>query len=120
MKRSVPALSDAEAAAYAAPYPDARYRAGVRRFPAIVPVTPDMDGVDSSLRAAEFFREKWQGRTFMAIGMQDPVLGAPVMQALAKTIRNCPVPLELPEAGHFVQEHGRVVAERALAAFGDG
>ena len=36
-----------------------------------------------------------------------------------KTIRDCPVPLELPEAGHFVQEHGQVVAERALAAFGD-
>ena len=42
----------------------------------------------------------------MAIGMQDPVLGPPVMQALAQTIRGCPPPLELPEAGHFVQEHG--------------
>jgi haloalkane dehalogenase len=33
MKRAVPSLSDSEAAAYAAPYPDARYKAGVRRFP---------------------------------------------------------------------------------------
>jgi haloalkane dehalogenase len=119
MKRSVQGMSDAEAAAYAAPYPDARYRAGARRFPALVPVTPDMEGADLSLRAARFFSEDWQGRTFMAIGMQDPVLGAPVMHALAKAIHNCPAPLELPEAGHFVQEHGRVVAERALAAFGD-
>jgi pimeloyl-ACP methyl ester carboxylesterase len=55
----------------------------------------------------------------MAIGMQDPVLGPPGMQKLSKTIRGCPAPLELPEAGHFVQEHGQVVAERALAAFGD-
>jgi pimeloyl-ACP methyl ester carboxylesterase len=55
----------------------------------------------------------------MAIGMQDPVLGPPVMHALAKAIRGCPPPLELAEAGHFVQEDGRVVAERALAAFGD-
>jgi pimeloyl-ACP methyl ester carboxylesterase len=55
----------------------------------------------------------------MAIGMQDPVLGPPVMQALAKVIRGCPAPLEVPDAGHFVQEHGRVVAERALAEFGD-
>ena len=119
MKRSVPGMSDEEAAAYAAPFPDARYRAGARRFPAIVPVAPDMEGVDHSLRAAKFLREDWQGRTFMAIGMQDPVLGAPVMQAMAATIRNCPAPLELPDAGHFVQEHGRIVAERALAAFGD-
>jgi haloalkane dehalogenase len=119
MKRSVPGLSEAEAAAYAAPYPGARYRAGVRRFPAIVPVTPDMEGVDHSLRAAKFFRDEWTGRSFMAIGMQDPVLGVPVMQALANTIRNCPAPFELPEGGHFVQEHGEVVAERALASFGD-
>jgi hypothetical protein len=55
----------------------------------------------------------------MALGMQDPVLGPPVMDALAKTIRGCPAPLQLAEAGHFVQEHGQVVAERALAAFGD-
>jgi hypothetical protein len=38
---------------------------------------------------------------------------------LARTIRNCPPPLELSDAGHFVQEWGAVVAERALAAFGD-
>jgi pimeloyl-ACP methyl ester carboxylesterase len=119
MKRSVQGLTDAEAAAYDAPYPDRRYRAGARRFPALVPVTPDMEGVDVSLRAAQFFRERWNGPTFMAIGMQDPVLGPPVMHALAKAIRGCPAPLELAEAGHFVQEHGQVVAERALAAFGD-
>jgi pimeloyl-ACP methyl ester carboxylesterase len=119
MKRSVPGLSDAEAAAYAAPYPDPRYRAGARRFPAIVPVAPGMEGVDHSLRAARFFSEEWKGQTFMAIGMQDPVLGAPVMQALARTIRNCPAPLELPEAGHFVQEHGKIVAEKALEYFGE-
>jgi pimeloyl-ACP methyl ester carboxylesterase len=55
----------------------------------------------------------------MAIGMQDPVLGPPAMHALAKTIRGCPPPLELPDAGHFVQERGAAVAAAALAAFGD-
>lgn len=119
MRRSVPGLTDAEAAAYDAPFPDRRYRAGVRRFPALVPVEPAMEGVAESRRAAAFLREQWAGRTFMAIGMQDPVLGAPVMHALAATIRGCPPPLELPEAGHFVQEHGREVAEAALASFGD-
>ena len=71
------------------------------------------------MRAAEFFRERWQGPTFMAIGMQDPVLGAPVMHALANLIRGCPPPLELQQAGHFVQEWGEEVASRALRAFGD-
>jgi haloalkane dehalogenase len=119
MKRSVPGLSDAEAAAYEAPFPGSRYRAGVRRFPALVPVEPGMEGVDMSLRAKEFFQNQWSGQSFMAVGMQDPVLGPPVMQVLAKMIRGCPAPLELPEAGHFVQEHGAIVAERAMQAFGD-
>lgn len=117
MKRSVPGISDAEAAAYDAPFPDRRHRAGVRRFPALVPVKPDMDGVEVSVRAARFFSEEWQGQAFMAIGMQDPVLGAPVMQRLARAIRNCGAPMELQEAGHFVQEHGQAVAERALEYF---
>jgi pimeloyl-ACP methyl ester carboxylesterase len=119
MKRSDPGLSEAEAAAYAAPFPDRRYRAGVRRFPALVPVESGMEGVAESKRAAQFFREQWAGQSYMAIGMQDPVLGAPVMRALAQTIRGCPPPLELPQAGHFVQEHGEVVARSALSAFGD-
>ena len=119
MKRSVQGLSDAEAAAYDAPFPDGRYRAGVRRFPALVPVEPGMEGADVSLRAKEFFQSQWSGQSFMAIGMQDPVLGPPVMRVLVKIIRGCPAPLELPEAGHFVQEHGAIVAERAMQAFGD-
>lgn len=117
MKRSVPPLTDAEAAAYDAPFPDRGHRAGVRRFPAIVPVTPDMEGAGISLRAAAFLREQWRGQCFMAIGMQDPVLGPPVMRALAATIRGCSPPLELPQAGHFVQEWGQEVAQRALQFF---
>jgi pimeloyl-ACP methyl ester carboxylesterase len=119
MQRSVPGLTEAEAAAYAAPFPDARHRAGARRFPALVPVTPDMPGAQTSLRAAQFLREEWRGQAFMAIGMQDPVLGAPVMKTLARVIRGCSAPLELPDAGHFVQEWGHKVAEQALAYFGD-
>ena len=119
MKQSVEGISDAEAAAYVAPFPDARYRAGARRFPALVPVQPDMDGVAVSRKAGQFLREQWTGKSFMAIGMQDPVLGPPVMQVLAKTVRGCPPPMEVTRAGHFVQEHGREVAEAALEAFGD-
>jgi len=119
MQRAVAGLTDGEAAAYAAPFPDRRYRAGVRRFPALVPVNPEMGGVPESLRAAQYFRDVWAGQSFMAIGMQDPVLGPTVMHALAQVIRGCPPPLELPHAGHFVQEHGVVVAEMALEAFGD-
>jgi tRNA(adenine34) deaminase len=53
----------------------------------------------------------------MAIGQQDPVLGEPVMRALASQIRGCPAPLVLPEAGHFVQEHGAGLAHEAVRRF---
>ena len=50
----------------------------------------------------------------MAIGMQDPVLGPPAMRYLHSIIRNCPPPIELPDAGHFVQEWGESVAAAAI------
>jgi haloalkane dehalogenase/tRNA(adenine34) deaminase len=117
MKRAVPSLSDTEAAAYAAPYPDMRYKAGVRRFPNLVPDRPDADGAALSRRAGEFWSKEWGGKSFMAVGMKDPVLGPPVMEALRATIRNCPPPLELADAGHFTQEAGAVIVEAAMKGF---
>lgn len=116
MARSCPHLSERECAAYAAPFPDASYKAGVRRFPNLVPDRPDADGAAVSRRARDWWRDNWNGRAFMAIGMKDPVLGAPVMQALRQTIRGCPPPYEHAAAGHFVQEWGEDIAQRAVAA----
>jgi pimeloyl-ACP methyl ester carboxylesterase len=116
MKRSCPHLSDAEAAAYAAPYPDASYKAGVRRFPNLVPDRPDADGAALSRRARDWWQHEWRGRSFMAIGAADPVLGPPVMNALRQIVRACPEPLVLPQAGHFAPEWGEEIARAALVA----
>ena len=117
MRRSTPALSAEEAAAYGAPFPDVRYKAGARRFPNLVPDTPDADGAAISREARAWWSTAWTGPTFLAVGMQDPVLGPAVMKHVRKLIRWCPEPLELATAGHFVQEQGDVVARAALAAF---
>jgi pimeloyl-ACP methyl ester carboxylesterase len=117
MQRSCPHLADAEAAAYAAPFPDATYKAGVRRFPNLVPDHPDADGAALSRRARDWWRSGWRGASFMAIGATDPVLGPPVMNALRGLVRGCPEPFVHPQAGHFVQEWGEEIAARALAAF---
>jgi hypothetical protein len=53
----------------------------------------------------------------MAVGVKDPVLGLPTMQALQQTIRGCPPPMQMAEGGHFVQEWGTPIAEAALAHF---
>jgi pimeloyl-ACP methyl ester carboxylesterase len=119
LKRSVPGLTDAEAAAYDAPFPDASYKAGVRAFPLLVMTEPDMPGVEVS-RAAAGFWSQWDGPSFLAAGARDPVLGVPAMQQLHRVVRGSPEPLVLPDAGHFVQESGEVVARAALASFAAG
>jgi pimeloyl-ACP methyl ester carboxylesterase len=114
MQRSTPTLSAAEAAAYAAPFPDARFKAGVRRFPELVPDHIDADGAAISRVARTWWRDSWSGKSIMAIGMQDPVLGPPAMRYLHQHIRGCPPPIELATTGHFVQEHGESVARAAV------
>jgi haloalkane dehalogenase len=116
-KRGKPDMSDAEVMAYDAPFPDASYKAALRAFPNLVPDGADAPGAAISREAAAFWSQRWQGDSFMAIGMQDPVLGPPAMHSLHKLIRNCPPPLEVPEAGHFVQEWGAPIARAALAHF---
>ena len=112
--RACPHLSAAEAAAYEAPYPDAASKAGVRRFPQLVPDRVDAPGAALSRRARDWWQNAWKGETFMAVGVKDPVLGPPVMQALRKIIRNCPEPYLHAEGGHFLQEWGDDISREAL------
>jgi pimeloyl-ACP methyl ester carboxylesterase len=119
MARSTPILSKAEIAAYGAPFPDVTYKAGVRRFPDMVMTSTEMEGVDVSKQAVNFYQSDWQGDSFMAIGMQDPVLGPPIMNWLKGVINKCPEPLTVAEAGHFVQEWGGPIATAAMKHWGD-
>ena len=118
MRRGKPDMSRAEADAYDAPFPDAGHKAALRAFPNLVPDVEDAPGAALGREAAAFWRERWTGESFMAVGMKDPVLGPPVMNRLARMIRGCPPPMEVPEAGHFIQEWGAPIARAALKHFG--
>jgi haloalkane dehalogenase len=83
----------------------------------MVPDHPDAPGARLSRDARKWLGQSWQGQSFMAIGMKDPVLGPPVMRALKNDIRNCPDPIEVEDAGHFVPEWGENIARKALASF---
>lgn len=115
--RGTPHLTEAECAAYDAPFPDIRYKAGVRAFPERVMTDPGMEGIEESLAAQAFWSRDFKGKAFMAIGEADMVLGPPVMEDLRRFLPTCPEPLRIPEAGHFVQEWGGPVAEAALTSF---
>ena len=116
--RSQPDLSADEAEAYAAPFPDARYKSGVRRFPELVMTDPGMSGITEAKRARAWWSTEWRGPTFMAVGMADPVLGPDVMSELRSVITGCPPPMEIADGGHFVQEKGEQIAHAALKHFG--
>ena len=103
-QRSVTHLNPAEAAAYAAPFPSDEYRAAIRRFPEMVMDSPEADGAAISREALQFWKSEWQGRSAMAIGADDPVLGPLGMYALCKVINGCQPPLLLKDGGHFLQE----------------
>jgi pimeloyl-ACP methyl ester carboxylesterase len=117
LARTCPHLTEPEAAAYDAPFPDARFKAGVRAFPNLVPDAPDAPGAEISRKARQWLGSAWRGETFMAVGVLDPVLGPPVMARLRAAIRGCPEPHLHPRAGHFVPEWGEEVARAALASF---
>lgn len=115
--RGTPHLSRVEIAAYDAPFPGPEFKAGAQVFPALVPISPEMQGVELSLKAAEFWSTRWSGKSFMAVGDADPVLGPGVMESLRKKIKGCPPPMMIEGGGHFVQEWGEPIAKAALAHF---
>lgn len=117
LRRTCPHLTEAEGAAYDAPFPDVRFKAGVRRFPNLVPDAPDAPGAAISRKARDWLATAWRGETFMAVGAKDPVLGPPVMSRLRALIRGCPEPYLHPQAGHFVPEWGEEIARAALERF---
>ena len=117
LARGNPQLGEAECLAYNAPFPDRGHRAALQAFPPMVPDHPEAPGAALSREAAQFWRERWEGRSLMVVGQADPVLGLPVMRGLQTQIRACPEPLVLPQAGHFVPEHGGPIAAQAVEYF---
>lgn len=109
LSRTCQHLTPEEAAAYDAPFPDARYKAGARRFPQLVPEKENDAGAAISRKAREWLKTGWKGESRMAVGAKDPVLGVPVMKLLRTWIRNCPEPLIVENGGHFLQEWGQEV-----------
>jgi haloalkane dehalogenase len=103
-------------AAYDAPFPDERYKAGARQFPLLVPATPD-DPASAPNRAA-WLRLRTFTRPFLtAFGDSDPVTrGADLLLQVAIPGAEGQPHTTLAKAGHFSpedagEELGVVVAD---------
>ncbi len=104
-------VSDADIAAYNAPFPDESYMAGVRQFPTLVPITPSHASVAEN-RAAWTHLEK-RSQPFLTLwGIADPVLGHLGQAFIDRIPGAAGQPHQTFEkGGHFIQDdHGPEVA----------
>jgi haloalkane dehalogenase len=91
-------------AAYDAPFPDERYKAGARQFPLLVPTRPD-DPAAAANRAAWQVLERWDKPFLTAFSDRDPITrGAD--RVLQQRIPGAAgrVHPTVEGAGHFLQE----------------
>ena len=91
-------------AAYEAPFPDARHKAGARAFPRLIPQSPEAPGAAEGRAVAEASR----GDTRPSLVMwadSDPVLPLETMGRAVESLFATAAPLTVvEEAGHFLQE----------------
>lgn len=106
-------MSDAEKAAYDAPFPDESYKAGARAFPQRVPDSPDNPAAEPNRRAWQALMA-WEKPFMTAFSDEDPITrGADAL--LQKLIPGAKGQAHrtLAGGGHFLQED--VAAELAQA-----
>ena len=98
------ALTAAELAAYDAPFPDERHKAGARRFPTLVPVTPQHPSVAENQAAWEVLA-RFTRPCLTAFSDGDPVTrgGERAFQERIPGAAGQPH-VTIENAGHFLQE----------------
>jgi haloalkane dehalogenase len=91
-------------AAYDAPFPDDRHKAGARQFPVLVPVTPDDPAAVPNRKAWDVLRQ-WRKPFLTAFSDQDPITrgGDRLFQQAIPGAQRQPHPT-IAAAGHFLQE----------------
>ena len=97
-------LSPEVVAAYEAPFPDERYKAGARAFPALVPTRPDDPASEANRKAWEVLR-RWEKPFLTAFSDSDPITrgGDRAFQTLVPGTKGQPH-TTIAGAGHFLQE----------------
>ena len=109
-------LSAEVIAAYDAPYPDERFKAGARIFPALVPVEEtEAEAVNNQKAWMKF--SQWQKPVLTLFGDSDPVTkgGEAFFQKVIPGCKGQPHEI-IPQGGHFIQEdQGELLAEKMVA-----
>ncbi len=117
---TVRGLSEAEIAAYDAPYPDESHKAGARAFPVLVPITPDDPAAPANRAAWEQLR-KWDKPFLTCFADKDMIMkgGEKIFQ---KLVPGCAGQghFVVENAGHFLQEDAGPLLGQRLAQLAKG
>ena len=112
-------LSKEEMAAYDAPFPSVKYKAGARAFPRLVPTTPDNPASDANRRAWDEF-ERWDKPFLTTFSNRDPITrgGDRPFQSKVPGAQDLEH-VKIRNAGHFLQEDkGKELAEVLVTFIG--
>ncbi len=103
--------------AYDAPFPDDRYKAGARKFPALVPTRPDDPASDANRRAWEVLRQ-WEKPFLCAFSDEDPITrnADRAFQSLVPGTKGMPH-TTIHGGGHFLQEDKGEELAQAVVSF---
>ncbi len=107
-------------AAYDAPFPDDRYKAGARQFPLLVPTRPD-DPASAANRAAWEVLRRWEKPFLTAFSDEDPITrgGDRGFQSTVPGTKGQPH-TTIAGGGHFLQEDRGEELATAVIAFIQG
>ncbi len=101
---TITTLPDDVVAAYDAPFPSAKYKAGARAFPALVPTTPNNPASDANRAAWEIFR-RWDKPFLTTFSNRDPITrGGQIPWQENVPGAKDQVHVKIRNAGHFLQE----------------
>jgi haloalkane dehalogenase len=109
-------LSEAEEAAYDAPFPTPESKAGAVAWPLLVPMEPD-DPVAEVMRETRARLAEWSKPAFELFAPGDPILGGAqgFFRSLIPTASEQPE-VTIDDAGHFLQEEqGPEIAQHVRA-----
>lgn len=103
-KATVTDLADNVVRAYDAPFPSAKYKAGARAFPMLVPTTPNDPASEANRAAWEIFKT-WEKPFLTTFSNRDPITrgGEMIWQKTVPGAANC-AHVKIRNAGHFLQE----------------
>lgn len=100
----VSTLSPEVIAAYDAPFPDDRYKAGARQFPMLVPTRPDDPAAEPNRKALQVL-SRWEKPFLTAFSDSDPITkGGDILFKMAVPGAQGRNHATIRDAGHFLQE----------------